>query len=381
MPWKEVSVMSQRKEFVMLAQGEDSNIMSLCQRFGISRVSAYKWLSRYRELGEAGLTDRPRTPHHSPAHTKPALENAVLQVRDAHPAWGPRKIRRYLQRHGQEGLPAPSTIWAILRREGRISPAEAEKHRPFVRFERSAPNELWQMDFKGHFALTQGRCYPLTVLDDHSRYALGIEACANEQGPTVKAHLSLAFERYGLPEAMLMDNGNPWGCQGQANYSTFEVWLMRLGIKVYHGRAFHPQTQGKEERFHRTLMAEVVRGRSFSDLAQCQMAFDDWRPVYNLERPHEALGMEVPAERYRISPRPLPKSLLPIEYGPDDLVRRVQGDGTITLHSRPFRIGIAFKGLPVGLRATAQDGIWDVFFMTHHVTQLDLTSPDGAADV
>ena len=381
MPWKEVSVMSQRKEFVMLAQGEDSNIMSLCQRFGISRVSAYKWLSRYRELGEAGLTDRPRTPHHSPAHTKPALENAVLQVRDAHPAWGPRKIRRYLQRHGQEGLPAPSTIWAILRREGRISPAEAEKHRPFVRFERSAPNELWQMDFKGHFALTQGRCYPLTVLDDHSRYALGIEACANEQGPTVKAHLSLAFERYGLPEAMLMDNGNPWGCQGQADYSTFEVWLMRLGIKVYHGRAFHPQTQGKEERFHRTLMAEVVRGRSFSDLAQCQMAFDDWRQVYNLERPHEALGLEVPGKRYRISPRLFPKSLPPIEYGPDDLVRRVQGDGTITLHSRPFRIGIAFKGLPVGLRATAQDGIWDVFFMTHHVTQLDLTSPDGAADV
>ena len=372
MPWKEVSIMSERKEFVMLAQAGGTNIRELCRRFGISRVTGYKWLGRYRAKGEDGLTDISRRPCHSPSRTSEAVEEAILGVRDAHPAWGARKIRRWLQNRGDHQLPSPSTITAILHRHQRISAQETAKHQPWQRFEYQKPNELWQMDFKGHFPLSQGRCYPLTILDDHSRYAIGLQACPNEQGQTVKNRLIRIFRLYGLPQRMVMDNGNPWGTQGAPLYSNFEVWLMRLGIRVYHGRPFHPQTQGKDERFHRTLNAEVLQQRSFTDLEHAQKAFDHWRPVYNHERPHEALGMEVPASRYSISPTPFPEVLSPIEYGPDDVVRKVQGKGEISFHNRVFTVGAAFRGLHVALRPTLNDSIYDVFFLTHHLTQLDL---------
>lgn len=377
MPWQEVSIMSQRKEFVMLAQVEGTNFRELCRRFHISHVTGYKWLGRYLDLGEPGLADASRRPLHSPTRTSEALEEAILKVRDAHPVWGPRKIRSWLQRHNPGPWPSPSTISAILHRYQRISPVETTKHQRWQRFERPQPNDLWQMDFKGHFPLSQGRCYPLTVLDDYSRYALGLQACANEQGTTVKDQLTAIFRNYGLPESMLMDNGNPWGAQGEPQYTTFQVWLMRLGIRVYHGRPFHPQTQGKDERFHRTLNAEVLQGRNFRDLEQCQRAFDAWRPIYNWERPHQALEMAVPGQRYRSSPRPFPESLPPVEYGPEDVVvRKVQADGTITFHSSIFRVGNAFRGLPVALRPTSEDGVWDVFFMTHLIAQADFKEPD-----
>ena len=189
MPWQEVSVMSQRKEFVMLARVEQISISEVCRRFGISRVTGYKWLSRYHKSGDDGLADISRRPHHSPLHTAEAVEQAILGVRDAHPAWGARKIRRWLQNRGHEGLPSHSTITAILHRHQRISDEQSAKHQVWQRFEYQKPNELWQMDFKGHFPLSQGRCYPLTVLDDHSRYAIGLVACPNEQDQTVKSHL------------------------------------------------------------------------------------------------------------------------------------------------------------------------------------------------
>ncbi len=377
MPWEEVSIMSQRREFVSLALAEGSNISELCRRFGISRDIGYKWLHRYRQMGEAGLEDKSRRPRRSPARTAPFVEELVLGARDSHPAWGPRKLRHWLARQGHQELPSPSTICAILSRHGRIDPAQVAKHRPFKRFERQRPNELWQMDFKGYFPTFQGDCFPLSVLDDCSRYAIGLEACANEQGPTVKDKLVPIFQCYGLPQAMLMDNGNPWGGQGEPVYTSFEVWLMRLGIKVYHGRPFHPQTQGKDERFHKTLKAEVLQGRSFRDLSHCQQAFDYWRPIYNTERPHEALGMDVPASVYHISTTPFPEKLPAIEYSQEDMVRKVQVDGTITYRSIPFRVGYAFKGLPVALRPTNKDGVWDVFFMTHKVAQLDITNPEN----
>ncbi len=373
MPWREVSIMSQRWEFVRLAQAEGSTMAELCRRFGISRTTGYKWLKRFQASQQPGLEDVSRRPHHSPNRTSQELEEAVLRVRDAHPAWGARKLSKWLERQGQRAL--PSTIQAILKRHGRILPEQSAQHRPFQRFQRSQPNELWQMDFKGHFPTTQGRCYPLTILDDYSRFAIALQACPDERGETVQERLSAAFRCYGLPLALLVDNGNPWGTQGQPCYSSLQVWLMRLGIKVYHGRPFHPQTQGKEERFHRTLMAEVIRGRLFAGLAHCQRTFDDWRQVYNWERPHQALGLEVPGSRYRVSPRPFPEVLPAIEYGPEDVVRKVQDKGEISFHNLTFQVGGAFRGLPVALRPTLEDGVWEVYFMTHPIARIDLTCP------
>jgi len=280
MPWCAVSTMSLRREFVELAQAEAVNMRALCRRFGISPKTGYKWVVRFADEGERGLLERSRRPRQSPRRTASAMEAAVVAVRTAHPAWGGRKIRAYLAQRGQRRLPSASTMTAILRRQGHLDPGAAAQHPPWQRFEYPVPNALWQMDFKGHFALTTGmRCHPLGVLDDHSRYALCLQACPNQQQGTVETALRTTFRRYGLPATMIMDNGPPWGSDWAHPYTPLTVWLLRLGIRVTHGRPYHPQTQGKEERFHRTLQAEVLRGRVFADLSSCQAALETWRLV------------------------------------------------------------------------------------------------------
>ncbi|MFZ5448444.1 MAG: IS481 family transposase [Thermodesulfobacteriota bacterium] len=371
MPWLQVTLMSQRKEFAQLAMVDGANMARLCRSFNISRKTGYKWLARYLREGEAGLRDRSRRPRASPWLTPPALEEAVLGVREAHPAWGGRKIRARLQALGFEAVPAASTITAILHRQGCIDPEASVKHKAWQRFEAQAPNDLWQMDFKGHFAAGPGRCHPLTVLDDHSRYALGLEACDNQQTGTVQERLTRIFRRYGLPRELLVDNGSPWGSDRDHPYTPLTVWLLRLGLRVIHARPYHPQTLGKDERFHRTLAAEVLTYCQGLDLAGCQRRFDTWRLIYNLERPHEALGMAVPASRYQVSRRSFPEKLPPLRYGPDDQVRKVQAGGVIFYRNREFRVGKAFRGEYVALRPTRYDGLWEVFFCNQKIAQID----------
>lgn len=358
----------------MLARQEGANIRELCRRFGISPQTGYTLLARYRQGGEDGLRDRSRRPHTAPLRTAAAMEAAICAVRVAHPAWGGRKIRRSLLDRGRADVPAASTITAILRRHGLLDPAESVKHRAIQRFEADAPNALWQMDFKGKIALLHGVCHPLTVLDNHSRYALGVDACADERTATVQGRLTTIFRRYGLPLRMLMDNGPPWG-DGGSRYTALTVWLLRLGIAVTHGRPYHPQTQGKDERFHRTLKAEVLGDACFADLVAAQGAFDRWRPTYNHERPHEALDLATPSSRYQLSPRAYPEMFLPIEYGPGDQVRKVQHDGEIHFRGRIVPISKAFRGYPVALRPTLTDGVWTVSFCTQRIAQVDLNDP------
>jgi len=171
-----------------------------------------------------------------------------------------------------------------------------------------------------------------------------------------------------------MDNGSPWGDDGTSSFTPLTVWLLLLGIAISHGRPYHPQTQGKDERFHRTLKAEVLARNHFRDLADCQSHFDAWRETYNHQRPHEALGMEVPASRYHVSPRPFPEKLPEILYGPEVVVRKVIEHGRISYHGRVYRLPKAFKGYPIGLRPTVQDGVQDILFSHHHILTLDLRS-------
>jgi transposase InsO family protein len=370
-PWSEKSIMSQRHEFVMLFEQDGVNRRELCRRFGVSPTIGYRLLARYREEGKAGLANRSRCPQRSPGRSSAATEALVLAVRDEHPAWGGRKIRRRLQDLGQRA-PGASTITAILQRNGRIDAAASAQHRAFERFERAAPNELWQMDYKGHFATGAGRCHPLTVVDDHSRYALGLQACGDERAGTVQAELTAIFQRYGLPDRMLTDNGAPWGSDAVHRHTWLTVWLLELGVAVSHGRPYHPQTQGKDERFHRTLTAEVIGRRAFADLAECQQRFDAWRVVYNTQRPHEALALATPASRYRPSHRRFPEKIELFDYGPEAIVRRVDGDGWLSFRNRPLKVGRAFSYRRVALRATELDGCFDVLFCAHKVGALDL---------
>ena len=376
MPWRQATVVSQREEFVRLAGQEGANVSELCRRFEVSRKTGYKWLGRWSSLGLAGLEDQSPRPLNSPGKTPVSTEARVLKVRQAHPAWGARKIAHVLLRdHGLEL--ASSTVNSILKRHGCIGEQASQAATAWQRFEHEAPNDLWQMDFKGHFATGQGRCHPLTVLDDHSRYNLVLEAAAGETLIEVQPRLQRAFERYGLPRRINTDNGPPWMAGGQTPLTRLAVWLIRIGVALSSSRPAHPQTNGKEERFHRTLKAEVLGSRQFSDFADVQKHFDDWRPVYNFERPHQALAMQTPAQRYRPSPRTMPRSLPPIEYGPDDTVRKVQAGGWISLAGRDIRLSEVLRGLPVALRSRADDdALRDVYFCHQKIAVIDLNDSD-----
>jgi transposase InsO family protein len=364
--------MSQRLEFVRQIRQGASRLSALCRQYGISRKTAYKWLARYEAVGEAGLADRSRRPHGSPRRTGEAMETAVLTVRAAHPSWGGRKIRAYLQ--GQlDGVPAASTITAILRRHEQLSSAASQAAPVWQRFERQAPNELWQMDFKGHFALDDGqRCHPLTVLDDCSRFLVGLYACGDETGATVRTHLTRLFQEYGLPTGMLMDNGPPWAIGNSRSYTELTVWLLRLDIAVRHSRPRHPQTLGKDERLHRTLKTELLSRMACPDLTTMQQHFDAWRAVYNRDRPHEALRLQPPATVYRPSPRPFPEQLPPIAYEPGVLTRKVSASGEISFGGRSWSVGRAFKGYYLALRPSTQQDVVDVYFGHHFLYRLDL---------
>ena len=371
MPWRMVSVMDRRREFVRLAMQETINRRELCKRFGISPDTGYRWLARHL-AGDTELADRSRRPHSSPWRCTLVIEARVLALRDAHPAWGARKIAWCLEREGTRP-PAVSTVHEILHRHGRVKPpvggAVADQ-----RFEKEAPNLLWQMDFKGWVRLAdEAQCHPLTIVDDHSRFAVCLAACANEQGNTVRGQLEIAFRRYGLPDAVFVDNGSPWGDAAGSPWTRLGVWLLKLGVDVVHSRPFHPQSRGKNERFHRTLKAEVFALQRFHDLDEVQRAFDRWRIVYNFDRPHEALDLQVPASRYRPSVRTMPDRLPQIAYDEHESVRIVSTTKAyVRFKGRSWKVPQAFRGECVAIRPRSTDGHYGVFFGSRQIAHIDL---------
>ena len=306
----------------------------------------------------------------------------MLAVRDKHSAWGARKIAHCLKRDGL-AVPVPSTVHQILRRNGRVKPTESAPPNPGHRFEKEAPNLLWQMDFKGHMPLINGAdCHPLTMVDDHSRYVVCLKACANEQRSTVQEHLTATFRRYGLPDAFYTDNGSPWGDSSGVHWTGLKVWLLKLGIRVVHARPRHPQARGKNERFHRTLKDEVFAMRRFRNLPEVQRALDAWRTVYNLERPHEGLGMNVPANRYRPSSRAMPDRLPTVDYDSNEIVRTVSSTRSyISFKGRMWIVPRAFAGERLAIRPLNGDGHYGIYFASWQVASIDLTAGQCVSDV
>ena len=361
--------MSQRQEFVELALKENANIRALCREFGITPRTGYKWMKRYQEQGEAGLWDRSRRPKNRPHKSSPIIEEAVLKVRRAHPAWGGRKIKWKLAQDGMQPTPAASTITTILSRNELLDSEESRKHRPLPRLEMEYPNQLWQMDFKGYFEMSNGLlCHPLTVIDDHSRFLVGLKACPYQHSRAVREQLKDIFGCYGLPERMLMDNGAIW----KGFHTTLTFWLVRLGIQVIHGRIRHPQTQGKDERLHRTLQTELLIRQPFYDWNDSQSKFDIWRNSYNYERPHQALDMQTPGSHYQPSSRTFTGSFPPIESEAGDILRTIDCLGKLPFQGQKFRIRKAFKTTLVALRPTEQDGVFNVFFFKQKIAQINL---------
>lgn len=386
MPWQECSVMDRRYEFVQLAHSPDCNMSHLCRCFGISRKTGYKWLARYRSGGYSALSDRDRTPHTIHGLTPPRMEAVVLKVRLQHPSWGGRKIHRRLQDLRAGGaladladlsIPSPGSITRILRRHDLLPVHRKQMSRAVQRFERSQPNELWQMDYKGDVRL-QGRqvSHPLTVLDDHSRFNLCLQSCKDQQYQTVKQHLTHTFRRYGMPTTILCDNGAPWG-SSHPSLTRFGLWLMRLGVCLIHGRPFHPQTQGKEERFHRTLKAEVLNGRLFHNHSSLQTAFDHWRMIYNFERPHEALDLDTPGSHYQPSHCAFPESLPEIQYEEGTVVRKVNNKGTFSFRNRTWKTSKALYGERVAVYPTKVEGVYSLAYASFRIGEIHWCDMDG----
>jgi transposase InsO family protein len=343
MPWLETDVRDQRIRFVVAASHPTANVTATCRAFGISRKTGYKWLARDEAAASvSALADRSRRPHHSPTRTSDPVTERVVAVRQVY-GWGGEKLVPLLAADGIRI--AARTIDRIIAREGLtrgdVAPAPARR-----RFTRAAPNELWQMDAKGHYPLGRGRrCHPLSIVDDHSRFAVGLYALATLHASGVRAALIDCFEQYGVPLAMLMDHGTPWwATSNEAGLSTLSVFLLKQGIRLMHGRVRHPQTQGKVERFHRTLGERLRWWGIPTNLVGFQRAFADFRTEYNEVRPHEALGQEPPALHFRRSGRAYVVTPRPWEYPTGSDVHRVDHNAMIWYDGRRFFIGEALIG-------------------------------------
>ena len=356
MGWKVSGVMDQRSQFVFRAMDPTSSIAALCREFGISRKTGYKWISRYKEHGRAGLNDLSRRPKTFPNATAPEVVLEIVHQRVTHPTWGPKKIHAVLMRcYPKRDVPARSTIARILKLGGFVdSPSRRRKkggtdRRKIV--SPSAPNDLWTVDYKGWWRTRDGaRCDPLTVRDEQSRYILDIRATASNTYRAVRDAFENIFERNGLPKAILTDNGVPFAASySLAKLTRLSAWWKALGIEVVRIDPGRPQQNGAHERMHRDIRAELERYQA-RDIPSQQAAFDDWRYEFNVERPHEALEMRTPAEVYRTSTRLYTGKPPLVDYPDDFVVRTVSSKGFVRWRKNRRFLSDSLTGWPVGFQ-------------------------------
>ena len=376
MPWRTTCPMDERMRFLAAWLRHEDSMSVLCRRFEISRKTGYRLVARYEGEGPAGVQERSHAPHHPP-HTLPAaVQEAILALRAAHPRWGPRKLRAWLQqRRAGRAWPAASTIGAVLHRHGLTVPRQRRLHAsPSRGSTAGAPNDVWGADFKGWFRTgDQQRCDPLTISDLFSRYLLRCQVVAGVADPLVRPLFEATFREYGLPRAISTDNGPPFASLAAGGLSRLAVWWVRLGIRPERITPGHPEQNARHERLHRTLKEETTQPPQRTGRAQ-QRAFDRFRPIYNHERPHEALGQQPPAAWYQPSPRSFPERLPALEYPDPYVVRRAHPNGDIKWFGRRVFISQALAGELVGLEELA-DGHWRVCFGPVELGWLDARRP------
>lgn len=357
--------MDQRLQFITDHQRGLYAMAILCARYGISRKTGYKWLTRYATDGARGLAERSHAPHVCPHRIADDVATLLLAARRAHPTWGPAKLVQYLApRHGRIGVwPAVSTVADLLKRHDLVRPRRRRRpivHPGTVPIHTAAPNDLWTADFKGQFRTRNGiYCYPLTIADQHTRYLLRVHGLLNTRGAGVRPVFERAFREFGLPLAIRTDNGVPFANTGLHGLTQLNVWWLRLGIQHQRIRPASPQENGAHERMHRTLKAETTRPPA-ENLARQQRVFAAFRHEYNEERPHAALNGDPPAARYVVSPRDYPAMLPAPEYPGHFLVKRVTHAGTIRFKHRLLFLANALKEHHVGLEES-DDGIWSLY--------------------
>lgn len=357
--------MQQRALFVREAQRGKVTLTQLCDLFGVSRKTGYKWLKRHEDGGKAALADRSRRPASNANAIRPRVVDRLVRLRKEHPTWGARKLIAWLERN--EGkrwdLPAASTVTELLKREGLVvprvkSPRQPPRTAPFASADR--PNAVWTVDFKGDFSVGDGtRCYPLTVTDAYSRALLCCQALTTHGGPDVQRQLERTFRKWGLPDHLRSDNGSPFGTMCMGPISWLSVWLLKVGVMPEYIDPASPHQNGRHERFHRTLKSETAYPPGASIPAQ-QRRFRRFSAEYNHERPHEALKQVPPMDVHVRSTREYPARVPEFEYPANHQVRRVERNGRISWQHDSIFISEALRGEPVGL-LEVDNGCWEVY--------------------
>jgi transposase InsO family protein len=375
MPWRTSDAMDQRLRFVGDCVAGDETMTGLCEAYGISRRTGYKWLGRYRADGPAGLEERSRAPRGHGRATAPALVDLILQAKQAWPHWGPRKIVAWLgRRHPQLEWPSHSTTGEILRRAGLV-----ERRRPRPRGPGGSaqltvggrPNHVWAIDHKGWISLgDKSRCEPLTITDDYSRYALAVSAGRNTRAVEARPVLERVFDEYGLPDVIRSDNGVPFSSTSVTGLSALSVWWIKLGIRPERIDRGRPQQNGRHERFHGTLL-QAMHPASHDRLAQAAR-FDTFRGEYNHERPHEALGQLPPVCLYTPSHRPMPERIPEPDYPAGCAVRRIRTNGELKWQGQMHQVCSALAGEHIAIEETSHG--WRLWF---HQTPIAAITPDN----
>src|SRR5262245_46740997 len=373
MPWSETAPMHERMRFVADWERSLYSMVELCERYGVSRKTGYKWVGRYEREGPEGLRERSRAPHQCPHRIEPVVAEAICAVRREHPSWGPDKILHWLkQRQPDQDWPATSTAGDLLARRGLVKKRRRRRtytHPGAVPPTTTQPNDLRTADFKGHFRTRDGiHCYPLTA-DQHSRYLLACHGLLSTQGVGVRPVFDRLFREYGLPRAIRTDNGVPFATTGIHGRSQLNVWWRQLGIQHQRIRPGCPQQNGAHERMHRTLKAATACPPA-GNLSAQQRAFHRFRVLYNEERPHQFLAGNTPASVYRTSPRSFTGRIIAFEYPGHYLPKRVTNAGTIRFKHRLLFIATPLKQHVVGLEAV-DDGIWSLYFRDVLLARLD----------
>jgi putative transposase len=365
MPWRHTSPMDQTMQFSADYRRQTLSIIELCELYGVSRKTGYKWIERYLKHGPLGLEERSRQPHSSPHQTPRHVVDAFIELRRHHPAWGAKKRLAILQkRHPSWPFPARSTVCEIVRRNG-LGPQKRQRrhigHPGKPTRQILAPNAVWRADFKGHFKTGDGLyCSPLTVADGDSRFLLGCQALSSTRVPEAKPVFTRLFKEFGLPKRIRTDNGVPFATNTLARLSRLSAWWVRLGILPEGIEPGKPQQNGRHERMHRTLKAETTRPPAATRHAQ-QRKFDRFHQEFNFERPHAARDLQTPASRYEVSPRAMPTKLPPLAYPDRFEVRSVSANGGIRWHHHWVNVSHTCAGAYVGLEEI-DDGLWNVDF-------------------
>jgi len=374
MPWERKTVEQTRLEFVMRVLAHEKSKSALCREYGISRPTGDKWLARY-QAGE-DLGDHSRRPFHTPNKISEEMEAEIVAARKEEPAIGARKTRRMFLDDGKENVPSASTINRVFHRNGLITKEASEAAKHIVRFEKAEPNEMWQADFKGDFLLKDGkRCFPLSLIDDHSRMCLCADAKPNVKLESTKDSFLKAFETYGLPKTLLCDNGNPWGSSQSTSITKFEVWLMEHDVLTIHIRPVHPQTQGKVERFNGSYKQERLKFYIPKDMADAQRTREEYMRFYNFVRPHYALDFDHPSQHYKPSERKYREEVPEWDYGHGAILAHVKSTGYLSFKQQGYFLSEGMSGKDVMLRpSTTHKNVFRIVFRGFQIGSLDIES-------